>query len=94
VPREKIVAAFATSWMIVVAAVPATVVMVLSGLGLWSVSTGLSLANGTAVVSLAVVGVLVGRVSGMTLWSRVRYVVILTVIGTAIVALEAGAHRL
>jgi len=30
----------------------------------------------------------------MTLWSRVRYVVILTVIGTAIVALEAGAHRL
>jgi len=63
VPRERIVAAFATSWMIVVAAVPATVVMVLSGLGLWSVSTGLSLANGTAVVSLAVVGVLVGRVS-------------------------------
>lgn len=94
VPREKVLAAFTTSWMIVVAALPATVVMVAAGLGLWSVSAGLSLANGIAIVSLAVVGVLVGRVSRMAWWPRVRYVLILTVIGTAIVALEAGAHRL
>jgi len=94
VPREKVLAAFSTSWMIVMAALPATAVTVLAALGAWSVSTSLSPANALAVASLAVVGVLVGRVSALSGWSRLRYVVILTVVGMAIVALEAGAHRL
>lgn len=84
----------ANSWPIVAAAIPASLVMILAGLGLWSNETGLKIATVLGVFALAVTGVLAARFSERTPLRRVGFVLIITVVGVLIVALEVWVHHL
>jgi len=83
-----------SSWSIVAAAVPATLVFVLAGAHVWSIRVGFAIAEGVGVLSLAVVGI--GTVGGSDrpLVRRIAYVVGLVSVGVVIVLLEAATHLL
>ncbi len=83
-----------SSWSIVAAAVPATVVFVLAGLHVWSIRAAFGIAEAIGVLALAVVGI--GTVGGSDrpLGRRIAYVVGLVMVGVVIVLLEAATHLL
>jgi hypothetical protein len=83
-----------SSWSIVAAAVPATLVFVLAGAHLWSIRAAFAIAEAVGVLSLAVVGI--GTVGGSDrpLIRRIAYVVGLVSVGVVIVLLEAATHLL
>jgi hypothetical protein len=83
-----------SSWSIVTAAIPATVILVLAAAHLWTIQTAFVLADIVGVLALAVVGIGTAGGSDRPLHHRVRYVVGLVLVGVAIVALEAAVHHL
>jgi hypothetical protein len=89
-----IVAEARSSWSIVAAAVPATIIFVLAGAHLWTMHTAFVLADVVGVAALAVVGIGTAGGSDRPLGRRVVYVCSLVVVGIAIVLLEAGVHLL
>ena len=82
------------SWSIVTAAVPATVIFVLAGLGVWTIHVGFVLADVVGVASLAVVGIGTAGGRERPLGRRIGYVLAIVLVGVAIVLLEAGVHLL
>ncbi len=82
------------SWSIVSAALPATTIFLLAGLGVWTMRTAFWLADIVGVLALAVVGVATAGGSDRPLSRRIVYVVGLVVVGVTIVLLEAGVHLL
>ncbi|HEX3981549.1 MAG TPA: hypothetical protein VHW93_09995 [Acidimicrobiales bacterium] len=83
-----------SSWTIVSAAIPATLIFVLAHAGLWTVRTGFALAEIVGVLALAVVGLgTAGRGTGLS-WRRVFYVGGLVLVGVFIVLLELLVHVL
>jgi hypothetical protein len=82
------------SWSILAAAIPATIIFTLAGVGLWKVKSAFVLADVVGVLALAVVGI--GTAGGRE-WPRRRrvlYVVVLVSVGVAIVLLESVVHLL
>lgn len=82
------------TWPILAAAIPATIVFVLSGLHLFEVKTAFTVAEVVGVLGLAVVGV--GTVGGseQPLGRRILYVAGLVGVGVMIVLLELVVHLL
>jgi len=93
IPVADIVAAFRSSWPIVSAAVPATIVMLLAEVGVYSTSTGLLIAQAIGVLALAVVGIVTAEPERPVL-RRIAYVMLITGVGVLIVLMEAAVHRL
>jgi hypothetical protein len=83
-----------SSWSIVAAAIPATIIFILAGLHVWSIQTAFSVAEAVGVLALAVVGF--GTTVGSDRsWSRrILYVAGLTAVGVAIVLFELLVHLL
>jgi hypothetical protein len=81
------------SWSILAAAIPATIVFTLAGLGLFEVRTAFVVAEVVGVLALAVVGI---GTAGAELPAgrRVLYVVGLVAVGVMIVLLESVVHLL
>ncbi len=77
---------------VVVAALPAAAVLALVGTGIWTMRTGLILANVLGVVSLLAVGIGTAGGSDRPLGRRVRYVVAVVLVGVVIVVLETAVH--
>ena len=82
------------SWSIVTAAIPATIVLILAALHLWSIQDAFIIAEGMGVASLAVVGIGTAGGRERPLSRRIAYVFGLVLVGVAIVLLEAGVHLL
>ena len=82
-----------TSWPIVASGLPAAAVMVLAAAGVWSVSTGLTLAQGLGIFVLFAAGLVTARLAGETGPRKLVYVLALPSVGLAIVALEVAAHH-
>ncbi len=82
------------SWSIVSAAIPATLIFVLAAVHLWTIQTAFVLADIVGVLALAVVGIGTAGGSDRSLFRRVRYVVVLVLVGVAIVVLESAVHHL
>ena len=82
------------SWSIVTAAIPATVIFILAGVGLWSIQVAFVLADVVGVAALLVVGIGTAGESERPLSRRVGYVAMVVLVGVAIVLLEAGVHLL
>jgi hypothetical protein len=93
-PLADIVAEFRTSWPIVSAAVPATLVMLMAEFGVYSTSTGLGIAQIVGVLALAGVGVATAGGSKRPVVRRIGYVALVTGVGVLIVVMEAAAHSL
>ncbi|HVX20514.1 MAG TPA: hypothetical protein VHB02_04135 [Acidimicrobiales bacterium] len=91
--HRLVVARVREAWPIVSAAFPATVVLVLAHVGLFSVGTALWVAAGVGVAALAVVGVVTASEPRHSLRRRVAYVVSLVAVGLFIVGLELLAHK-
>ena len=89
-----VVAEARSSWSIVTAAIPATVIFVLAGAHLWTMHTAFVLADLVGVLALAVVGIGTAGGGDRPLGRRVAYVCGLVLVGVAIVLLEAGVHLL
>lgn len=91
---SEVVADLRTSWPIVSAAIPSTLIFALAGVHLWTVPTAFVLADVVGVLALAVVGI--GTTGGRSQppLRRVGYVVGLVSVGVAIVLLEALVHLL
>ena len=89
-----VVAELRSSWSIVTAAVPATVVFCLAALHLWTMHTAFIIADVVGVAALAVVGIGTAGGRDRSLARRIRYVCSLVIVGVAIVVLEAGVHLL
>jgi hypothetical protein len=83
-----------SSWSIVSAAVPATIIFTLAGVGLWSIQTAFVLADVVGVGALLVVGIGTAGGPERPLGRRIGYVAWLVLVGVAIVLLEAGVHLL
>ncbi len=83
-----------SSWSIVTAAIPATVIFILAGAHLWTMHTAFVLADVVGVLALAVVGVGTAGGRDRPLGRRIAYVCGLVLVGIAIVLLEAGVHLL
>jgi hypothetical protein len=81
-----------SSWPILAAAIPATIVFTLSGLHLWKVWTAFVIADVIGVLALAVVGTAGG--GERPLGRRILYVGALVSVGVAIVLLESVVHLL
>jgi hypothetical protein len=83
-----------SSWSIVSAAIPATIIFVMAGFHLLTVKTAFSVAESVGVLALAVVGF--GTTGGpeRPLLRRIAYVVGLVSVGVMIVGLELLVHRL
>jgi hypothetical protein len=92
--RRDVWAELRTSWAIVSAALPATAVFVLAGMGLWSMRQAFWVADGVGIGALAVVGVGTAGGPDRPLHRRIAYVVGVVGVGVAIVLLEAGIHLL
>lgn len=82
------------SWAIVSAAIPASVVFVLAGVGLLTVKRAFSVAEIVGVLALAVVGVGTSGGSQRRLGRRILYVGGLVLVGVLIVLLELVVHLL
>ncbi|MGD0312961.1 MAG: hypothetical protein ABSC90_10910 [Acidimicrobiales bacterium] len=82
------------SWTILLAAIPATLVFVLAGAGLWEVGTGFALAEIIGVLALAVVGFGTAGFGNGLSWRRLLYVGGLVLVGVLIVGLELLVHKL
>jgi hypothetical protein len=89
-----VVAEARSSWSIVTAAIPATVIFVLAGVHLWTMHTAFVLADLVGVLALAVVGIGTAGGNDRPLLRRITYVCGLVLVGVAIVLLEAGVHLL
>jgi hypothetical protein len=83
-----------SSWSIVSAAFPATMIFVLAAAHLWSIQTAFVLADIVGVSALAVVGIGTAGGNDRPLHRRIAYVMGLVLVGVAIVLLEAGVHLL
>ena len=82
------------SWAIVSAALPATIIFVLAGVGLLTVRAAFALAEIVGVLALAVVGVGTTGGSGNRLGRRILHVGGLVLVGVLIVLLELVVHLL
>ncbi len=82
------------SWSIVTAAIPATAIFVLAGVGLWTIHVAFVLADVVGVAALLVVGIGTAGGSDRPLSRRFGYVAMVVLVGVAIVLLEAGVHLL
>ena len=82
------------SWAIVTAAVPATLIFILAGAGLWTMKTAFTLAEIVGVLALAVVGVGTVGGRGQPLGRRLLYITGLVLVGVLIVLLELLVHLL
>jgi hypothetical protein len=81
------------SWSILTAAIPATLIFILAGLGLWKVKwTAFTLAEIVGVLALAVVGWGTAGGRGRPLGRRLLYVGGLVLVGVLIVLLELLVH--
>jgi hypothetical protein len=94
VRRSDIVAELRGSWTIVTAAIPATLIFVAAGAGLFTVKTAFSLAELVGVLALAVVGFGTAGGSGRSVWRRALYILALVSVGVLIVLLELLVHLL
>jgi hypothetical protein len=83
-----------SSWSIVVAAIPATIVFVLSGVHLFTVRTAFVVAEIVGVLALAVVGIGTAGGASQSVLRRTLYVTGLVAVGVMIVLLEAVVHLL
>ena len=83
-----------SSWSIVSAAIPATVIFVLAGVGLWTIHTAFVLADVVGVGALLVVGIGTAGGPERRVGRRIGYVAGVVLVGVAIVLLEAGVHLL
>jgi hypothetical protein len=89
-----VVAELRSSWSIVTAATPATVVFILAALHLWTMGIAFVIAEAVGVAALAVVGIGTAGGKDRPLLRRIRYVAAVVGVGVAIVLLEAGVHLL
>lgn len=80
------------SWPILAAGLPGAISMLLA-IGVWSVSTGLRVAEGLGVAVLLAAGLLTGRLAGASRLRQLGYVLALPCAGLLIVALEVAAHH-
>jgi hypothetical protein len=92
--RTDVVHQLRTSWAILLAAFPATIVFVLSGIHLFEVRTAFVVADVVGVLALAVVGIGTTGGKGISLVRRTVYVTALVLVGVTIVLLEAAVHLL
>jgi hypothetical protein len=92
--RSDVAAELRGSWTIVVAAIPATIIFILSGAGLWNVKTAFTLAEIVGVLALAVVGFGTAGGRDRPLGRRLLYIGGLVLIGVLIVLLELLTHAL
>jgi hypothetical protein len=81
------------SWAILASGMPGAFVMALAAIGAWSVSTGLTIAQGLGVAVLLVAGLITARLAGATRAQRLVMVITLPLVGLLIVALEVAAHK-
>ena len=81
------------SWMIVATGLPGAAVMLLAAIGVWSVATGLAIAQGLGVVVLFAAGLVTAHLAGATGTRRWTMVITLPAVGLLIVALEVAAHK-
>jgi hypothetical protein len=91
---QDVLAELRSSWSIVTAAIPATLVFILAALHLWSVHTAFVIADCVGVAALAIVGIGTAGGRDRALLRRIRYVIALVLVGVAIVLLEAAVHLL
>jgi hypothetical protein len=91
---RDVLAELRSSWSIVTAAVPATVVFVLAAFHLWTMHTAFIVAELVGVAALAVVGIGTAGGRDRPLARRIGYVLAVVLVGVAIVLLEAGVHLL
>ncbi len=80
------------SWPILATGLPGAISMVLA-IDVWSVSTGLWVAQALGITVLLVAGLLTGRLAGATRLRQLGYVLALPCAGLLIVALEVAAHH-
>jgi hypothetical protein len=92
--RADVRAVLLSSWSILAAAIPATVVFTLAGLGLFEVRTAFTVAEVVGVLALAEVGIGTAGGSERPASRRVLYVVGLVAVGVIIVLLESVVHLL
>lgn len=83
-----------SSWTIVTAAIPATIIFILAGAGVWTVRTAFALAEIVGVLALAVVGYGTAGGRGRPLGRRMLYIGGLVLVGVLIVLLELSVHLL
>ena len=91
---SDVLAELRSSWSIVTAAIPATVVFILAALHLWTMGVAFVIAEGVGVAALAVVGIGTAGGRDRPLLRRIGYVAAVVGVGVAIVLLEAGVHLL
>jgi hypothetical protein len=82
------------SWSILAAAIPATLVFTLAGLGLFEVKTAFIVADVVGVLALAGVGIGTAGGAERPVGRQVLYVVGLVAVGVMIVVLESLVHLL
>jgi hypothetical protein len=90
--RSDIRIQLASSWPVLAAAIPATLVFTLTALNLWDMRTAFVLADVIGVLSLAGVGIGTAGGRERPMGRRVVYVGGLVGVGVAIVLLESAVH--
>ena len=92
--RADVAAELRGSWTIIAAAIPATIIFILAGSGLWKVKTAFVLAEIVGVLALVAVGVGTAGGRGRPMGRRILYVGGLVLVGVLIVMLELLIHLL
>jgi hypothetical protein len=92
IKRSDVRAQLVSSWSILAAAIPATIIFALAGAQLWKVKTAIVIAEVVGVLALAVVGIGTAGGSDRPLVRRILYVLGLVTVGVLIVALELVVH--
>jgi hypothetical protein len=92
--RADVRAELLGSWSILAAAIPATLVFVVAGLGLFEVKTAFLVAEVVGVLALAVVGIGTSGGAERPAGRRALYVIGLVAVGVMIVLLESVVHLL
>ena len=81
------------SWPVLASGLPGAAAMVLAAADVWSVPTGLRVAQGLGVAILFAAGLLTARLAGASRSRQIVYVFALPCVGLVIVGLEVVAHK-
>jgi hypothetical protein len=90
---HEVASALREAWPIVTAAIPATLLSIGAGAGLWTLTSAILVANLAGITVMAIAGLIAARSAHAGRLATLGWIAVTAAIGAIIVLVEAAVHR-